>query len=139
MNAFKYEINGNLYEVVIEDFRGDQARVTVNGVTFDVEVKRERKVAKIERPKVVPGSGPQPERVRPQGGAGDVKSPLPAVVRAVAVKEGDEVRAGQPIIILEAMKMENEIAAPTAGKVVKIHVQPGQNVLEGDPLISIQS
>lgn len=139
MNTFKYTIGGNAYEVAIESFEGNTARVTVNGVTLDVDVHRERKQAtRIERPKVVVGGGPQPERVKPQGAVGAVKSPLPGLIQAVQVKEGDSVKAGQCLAILEAMKMENEIAAVIDGTVEKLHVSKGQNVLEGDILVTIR-
>lgn len=138
MHAFKYTIGGNQYEVVIESFEGSTARVTVNGMTLDVEVEREKKTVKIDRPKVVVGAGPQPERVKPQGSPGDVKSPLPGVIQSVRVKEGDTVKAGQCVAILEAMKMENEIAALTDGTVEKIHVTQGQNVLEGASIVTIR-
>lgn len=139
MNKFKYTIGGNTYEVAIESFEGNSARVTVNGVTLDVEIQRERKqTTRIERPKAVVGSGPQPERVKPQGSAGAVKSPLPGVIQAIRVKEGDTVKAGQCLAILEAMKMENDIDAITDGTVEKVHISLGQNVLEGDILVTIR-
>jgi biotin carboxyl carrier protein len=139
MNTFKYTIGGNTYEVAIESFEGNQARVTVNGTTLDVEVHREQKQAtRIERPKVVAGAGPQPERVKPQGSAGAVKSPLPGIIQAVRVKEGDTVKAGQCVAILEAMKMENEIGATIDGTIEKVHVNQGQNILEGDVIVTIR-
>jgi biotin carboxyl carrier protein len=139
MNTFKYTIGGNTYEVAIESFEGNLAKVTVNGVTLDVEVEREQKeTVKIERPKVVAGSGPQPERVKPQARAGEVKSPLPGVIQSIRVKEGDTVKAGQCLAILEAMKMENEIDAIIDGTVEKVHVAQGQNVLEGETIVTIR-
>jgi biotin carboxyl carrier protein len=139
MHAFKYTINGNTYEVSIDSFEGTQARVTVNGVTLDVEVERqEQKTTRIERQKAVPGAGPQPERTKPQAAPGIVKSPLPGVVMTVNCKEGEAIKAGQSVAILEAMKMENEIAAVIDGTVEKVHVSPGQNVLEGDPIVTIR-
>lgn len=138
MHEFKYTIGGNKYEVVIESFEGSQARVTVNGVTIDVEVEREKRAIKIDRPKVAVGAGPQPERVKPQGSAGDVKSPLPGVIQSIPVKEGDAVKAGECVAILEAMKMENEVAASMDGTIAKIHVTPGQNVLEGAVIVTIR-
>jgi biotin carboxyl carrier protein len=104
-----------------------------------VEVHREQKQAtRIERPKVVAGAGPQPERVKPQGSAGAVKSPLPGIIQAVRVKEGDTVKAGQCVAILEAMKMENEIGATIDGTIEKVHVNQGQNILEGDVIVTIR-
>jgi glutaconyl-CoA/methylmalonyl-CoA decarboxylase subunit gamma len=139
MHAFKYTIGGNQYEVLIESFEGNQARVRVNGVTLDVEIEREKKAVKIERAKVAVGSGPQPERLKPQGSAGNVKSPLPGIIQSLQVKEGDVVKAGQPVAILEAMKMENEVVATTDGTIEKVHVAPGQNVLEGALIVTIRS
>lgn len=139
MNTFKYTIGGNTYEVAIESFEGNVARVSVNGTTLDVEVHREQKQAtRIDRPKVVAGSGPQPERVKPQGSAGIVKSPLPGIIQGVRVKEGEAVKAGQCLVILEAMKMENEIAATIDGTVEKLHVSQGQSILEGDVIATIR-
>ncbi len=139
MNTFKYTIGGNTYEVAIESFEGNTARVSVNGTTLDVEVHREqRQTTRIDRPKVVAGAGPQPERVKPQGSAGAVKSPLPGIIQGVRVKEGDAVKAGQCLVILEAMKMENEIAAIIDGTVEKIHVSQGQSILEGDLIVTIR-
>jgi glutaconyl-CoA/methylmalonyl-CoA decarboxylase subunit gamma len=138
MARFKYTINGNEYEVSIDRFEGSQAAVTVNGITYDVEIQREKKAqVRVERPKVVAGAGPQPTRMRPEAGIGAVKSPLPGVIREVRVKAGDEVTQGQCVCILEAMKMENEIYANTAGKVTAVSVSPGQSVLEGETLLVI--
>ena len=65
MTKFRYVINGNEYDVSVDSFEGGVATLTVNGVSYEVEVKREKKVTKIERPKVAAGTGPQPSRTRP--------------------------------------------------------------------------
>lgn len=138
MSVFKYVIHGNQYEVSIDRVQGNRASVTVNGSTFEVDIVREERTPpKITRMKAVPGAAPQPERLKPQGLLGDVKSPLPGLVRQLPIKLGDAVKAGQPVCIVEAMKMENELYAPFAGKVIEILVQPGQQVLEGDVLVRI--
>lgn len=67
-----------------------------------------------------------------------IKPPMPGKIVTVAVNEGDEVKAGQVLVILEAMKMQNEIAAPAAGTVKKVHVKPGQNVEGKDVLIELE-
>lgn len=137
MNQFKYTINGNTYDVSIDRFEGDVADVVVNGTTYRVEIEREVRETKVVRKKVVTGQGPQPARMKPAGGMGDVKAPLPGVIKEVHVKEGDEVKQGQCVLILEAMKMENEVYAPIAGKITKVQVAAAQSVLEGDVLVSI--
>lgn len=138
MSKFKYLINGNEYEVTIDSFAGTMATLTVNGVTYQVEVQREKKApTKVERPKVVTGAGPQPTRTKPQSAAGAVTSPLPGVIKEIKVKEGEEVKQGVCVAILEAMKMDNEIYAGTDGVVLKVHVSPGQQVLEGETLVTV--
>ena len=66
-----------------------------------------------------------------------VKSPMPGVVRAIQVEEGQLVKKGTPLVVLEAMKMENEIAAEAEGAIEKVHVAPGVTVNQGDPLVQI--
>jgi biotin carboxyl carrier protein len=75
----------------------------------------------------------------PKGGEGTVKTPMPGRVVRVLCAEGDEVAAGQPVVVVEAMKMENELVAARAGKVVKIHVAAGATVESGAALIEIAS
>ena len=65
---------------------------------------------------------------RPASGDGRVKAPIPGIIRRVLVKEGDQVEVGQPLIVLEAMKMENEIRAPRSGTVTALSVAPGRSV-----------
>ncbi|WP_406672310.1 biotin/lipoyl-containing protein [Natronospira sp.] len=138
MSKFKYLINGNEYEVTIDSFTGSVATLTVNGVTYEVEVQREKRTpTRIERPVVVTGAGPQITRTKPQSTAGAVNSPLPGVIKEIKVKEGEEVKQGACVIILEAMKMDNEIYAGDDGVVLKVHVQPGQQVLEGETLVTV--
>ena len=75
------------------------------------------------------------------GGAGEavLAAPIPGKVVAVKVAEGDEVRAGQPLVVLEAMKMENELAAEWDGVVKAVHVAPGDTVEQGAPLVELGS
>jgi biotin carboxyl carrier protein len=72
------------------------------------------------------------------GGGGVVRSAMPGIVRKVFVCEGDPVEAGTPLLILEAMKMENEIVAEGEGAVSRIHVKEGKTVNSNDPLVTIQ-
>ena len=63
---------------------------------------------------------------------------MPGIILSIAVKEGDEVNAGDTILVLEAMKMENEIHAPRAGKVKKVHVSEGAEVRSGSELVEFE-
>jgi biotin carboxyl carrier protein len=74
---------------------------------------------------------------RPVSRDGRIKAPIPGMIKAVFVSEGDRVDAGQPIIVLEAMKMENEIHAPRSGVVTQISIKPGQDVTLHEVLAEI--
>ena len=114
------------YAVSIE---GDHtaAAVTVAGHLYDVTIEdeRERAARLAER-----------ERV---GAGGDLNSVMPGVVVQLLVSEGEEVQEGQPLLILEAMKMQNEICAPAPGQVGRIHVEEGEAVASGAKLIFLKA
>ncbi len=143
MNEFKIKINGNDYAVAIKDTDDDKAVVSVNGAEYQVELERKiqvKKVQKIEQPTIPVNAAPSAPKAapRPVGGSGSaVTTPLPGVILDVYVKEGDAVKAGQKVMMLEAMKMENIIEAETDGTVSKIHARKGDSVLEGDVLLEI--
>ena len=146
MKEYKYKINGNLYNVVIGDIEENIAHVEVNGTHYTVEMEKKPKSAPAPKPVVRPAAKPAaaPAAVAPvakpaAGGAkSGVKSPLPGVILDIKVNVGDEVKKGQTIIILEAMKMENSINADKDGKIAAINVSKGESVLEGTDLIIIE-
>lgn len=74
---------------------------------------------------------------KPAGAGRQITSPLPGVIIEVSVKEGQTVKAGQKVAIIEAMKMENEISASNDGTVTAVHVAKGDSVLEGAPIVTI--
>jgi glutaconyl-CoA/methylmalonyl-CoA decarboxylase subunit gamma len=142
MKKFKFTINGNVYDVEIGNIEDNNAQVTVNGSIFDVQIDRnivQQKTPKIVRRDVAGTEGAKaktnaPEAVR---GDGDVKSPLPGTIIEVHVKTGDKVSAGQKIITLEAMKMENVLHAQKDGVVQLLKCAKGDSVMEGDTLMVI--
>ena len=73
------------------------------------------------------------------GSSGQVNAPMPGKVLEVMVSVGDDVSEGQPVVILEAMKMENELKAPVTGKVIKVTADSGQSVEKNEPLIEIEA
>ena len=146
MKEYKYKINGNLYNVVIGDIEENIAHVEVNGTHYTVEMEKKPKAAPAPKPVVRPAAKPAaaPAAAAPvakpaAGGAkSGVKSPLPGVILDIKVNVGDEVKKGQTLIILEAMKMENSINADKDGKIAAINVRKGESVLEGTDLVIIE-
>ena len=146
MKEYKFRINGNEYDVSIGGMEGRSAEVTVNGVSYSVELENAPAAAPVAAP-VQPARAAEapaaaataaPVAAKPAGGAGrKVTSPLPGVIIEVSVKEGQAVKAGQKVAVLEAMKMENEIQAESDGTVAAIHVAKGDSVLEGADIVTI--
>ncbi|MCD8092186.1 MAG: biotin/lipoyl-binding protein [Bacteroides sp.] len=144
MKEYKYKINGNTYKVAIGDIEDNIAHVEVNGTPYKVEMEKAPKAA--ARPVVRPvatsaPAAPATPVVKPAAastGKSGVKSPLPGVILDIKVNVGDTVKKGQVIIILEAMKMENNINADKDGKITAINVSKGDSVLEGTDLVIIE-
>ena len=146
MKEYKYKINGNLYNVAIGDIEDNIAHVEVNGTHYTVEMEKKPKAAPAPKPVVRPAAKPAAAPVaaapvaKPAAGGAKsgVKSPLPGVILDIKVNVGDEVKKGQTLIILEAMKMENSINADKDGKIAAINVSKGESVLEGTDLVIIE-
>ena len=139
MKDYKLKINGDDYAVTINDIEDSVAEVEVNGTPFKVEFdKPVVKKAIIAKPAVKAVSivskptaaVSKPAASVPAGGE-SITSPLPGVILEVCCKEGDVVKKGQKLFVLEAMKMENAIEATTDGKIVSIKVNKGDSILEG--------
>ena len=137
MKKFKFTIRGNEYEVHINSFEDNIAEVDVNGSLYQVELAEEVKTTKT--PKLVRSKPVQTSEAKPKpiAGLSKVEAPLPGTIFKMKVKEGDEVKKGQVILIMEAMKMENNILAEIDGTVSKILVAEGAAVLQGDVLVEI--
>ena len=142
MKEYKYTINGNKYEVVISDITENIATLTVNGEEYTVEMEKQ---AAPEKPKPVVRQASSSEsseagEAKSAGSASGtaVKAPLPGVITEICVAKGDEVQAGDTVIVLEAMKMANALQAEKAGKVTAIVVKVGQSVMEDEALVYIE-
>ena len=136
MNKYQYKVQGVDYDVEIEEVEGNLAKVSVNGIPFEVELKRPiNPVHAIKKPKV---AAPKPAAPAAAAGAGNpVKAPLPGTISSISVKVGDQVNVGDTVLVLEAMKMQNNIEAEYAGTVTSIVVNPGDSVMEGAVLLTI--
>jgi glutaconyl-CoA/methylmalonyl-CoA decarboxylase subunit gamma len=145
MKKFKFTIQGNPYEVEIVKVEDNEAVVLVNGTALNVNVDKDMtpsKTPKLVRTPAVPStdSSPSISRTNPPGGrkgAGVIKSPLPGTIIAINVAVGDTVKIGQKLIVLEAMKMENNINSDKEGVVSEIKVKKGQTVTEGQVMLLI--
>ena len=164
---YQYTVKGVDYEVEIQDIEGNIANVTVNGIPFEVEMKQPVKAGKQKVKLSEEGrekseefnssSAPQSAKASADlqsaassgqtANAGDagktasgkpVVAPLPGTINEIKVKVGDKVNAGDTVVILEAMKMQNNIEAETSGTITSINVNKGDAVMEGDTLVTIK-
>ncbi|MBQ5627550.1 MAG: acetyl-CoA carboxylase biotin carboxyl carrier protein subunit [Bacteroidaceae bacterium] len=140
MKEYKYKINGNEYAVAINEVCDTTAKVTVNGEEYTVEWEKpveEKPVVKVQpvAAKQAPAASPaaKPAQAAVDGHA--IKTPLPGVIIDVKVNVGDTVAKGQTVVVLEAMKMENNINADRDGKVTDIRVAKGDTVADGAVLV----
>ena len=151
---YQYTVKGIDYEVEIQDIEGNIANVTVNGIPFEVEMKQPVKAGKqkvklsgeqkASAPTTTPTSTATPAATttaatQPAAAASGkpVVAPLPGTINEIKVKVGDKVNAGDTVVILEAMKMQNNIEAETSGTITSINVNKGDAVMEGDTLVTI--
>ena len=152
MNKYQYKVKGIDYEVEIAEVEGNIAKVNVNGIPFEVEMQQPINAAKhptinVQKPVVAPApvskpaSAPAPAAApaapAPSGSGSPIKAPLPGTVTEIKVQIDQQVSVGDTVLVLEAMKMQNNIEAETAGKVTSILVKPGETVMEGAVLLTI--
>jgi len=141
MKEYKFKVKGKDYTVSVNSVEENIVDVVVNGTTHQVELEKAPEVAPtVARPTVAkPTMETTSSTTSTQGGATGkaLKSPLPGVIIDVFVKVGDTVKSGQKVLLLEAMKMENNIDADKDGTVKEIKVSKGDSVNEGDTLMII--
>lgn len=146
MKKFNFTIRGNKYDVELHNIEDNIAEVEVNGSRYEVEIHKEIKTSKtpkLVRARAVPsqesGATIQSSKPVPAPSGNGVNAPLPGTILEVKVKVGDEVKVGDTLLIMEAMKMENNIKTNKAGKISDLKVNVGDSVLEGDLLVEIGS
>lgn len=149
MKNYKFKINGAEYNVDINEVEGQEIKLDVNGtpyiVTVDKEMRQQKQhttvISNRPAPRVAAAQGDVQRASAPNpntaAGGTKVTTPLPGTILEVYVNVGDQVKAGQRVVLLEAMKMENNIEADTDGTVTAVNVRKGDSVLEGDTLIVI--
>lgn len=146
MNKYQYKVQGVDYDVEIEDIDGNIAKVSVNGIPFEVEIKQPIKSAHAHhKPKAparaasapVPAQPQAPVAPVPAAAGTKVLAPLPGTITEIKVNVGDVVKNGDTVVILEAMKMQNNIEAECAGTITSVVVSKGDTVMEGAVLVTI--
>ena len=151
MKQYKYTINGTQFDVTIDSINGSPAKVEVNGFPFEVTMHGSSLVeedlptvstegaAAPAAPAAAPAAEPAaaPAAKGAAGAGTPVKAPLPGVVTKVLVQNGQAVKKGETVLVLEAMKMENNINAECDGAITGICVAPGDSVKEGTTLLTI--
>ena len=129
MKRLRITIGNKSYEVTVEDLNEDDS--------FQTPVET-------PRPTAAPAAREEPPRntgrakAKPSSDAGAVTCPMAGAIKSILVQQGDSVRQGQPLLVLEAMKMENQITAPIAGKVKSLEVAVGDSVPEGQVLLILE-
>lgn len=139
MSEYKFKINGKEYTVNVNSIEGQNASVTVNGTAYNVEIESGAPAA-VAAPAPVQSAKPATpvQAAAPSSASGTVvNSPLPGVIVELCVKEGQTVKRGEKVAVLEAMKMENEILSPADGTVSAVHVNKGDSILEGAKVVTI--
>ena len=161
MAKYEYKVKGVDYVVEIQDIEGNIANVTVNGIPFEVEMKQpvkssKQKVKLSEERRVKSEefnsssssatnvssatNASSATTTKPAAAAASGKpvvTPLPGTINEIKVKVGDKVNTGDTVVVLEAMKMQNNIDAETSGTITSINVNKGDAVMEGDTLVTI--
>ena len=144
---FSFKINGAEYKCAVEEIEAGLTEVTVNGKKYTVETEKPvapaPKAAPAAASKAAPAAAaapkaapaPAPKAAAPAAAGAQVKSPLPGSVVKVCVSEGQDVKKGDTLLILESMKMENPILAEQDGKVAQVAVAAGQTVMQDDLLV----
>lgn len=140
MKKYKFSIRGNKYDVELLKVEGNNISIEVNGTSYDVEL--EKTVDTKKTPKLVRSSVPPPltseKKIQKQLSSKiTIKAPLPGIITKILVKEGDVVKAGDTLLTMEAMKMENNIQTEKDGTIGSIKVREGDNVLQEAVLVEL--
>ena len=139
---YKITIAGQTYDVQVGDISSSPVEVIVDGTTYQVGLPDSAATSAVAKapPRASQTPAPRP-LARPvvptTGGDGVVRAPMPGRIISVSISVGDTVTRGQPVVVLESMKMENTITSPVDGTVSAVHVAAGDSVQHGQTLAEI--
>ncbi|PKP12556.1 MAG: acetyl-CoA carboxylase biotin carboxyl carrier protein subunit [Bacteroidetes bacterium HGW-Bacteroidetes-3] len=138
MKNFRFRIHENNYNVKIVSHEEDVIELEVNGTSYSVKMKDE--IKKTKTPTLILSKSKRPSeplKVNPSAGKTKISAPIPGIILSIDVKIGDEIKVGDRLLVLEAMKMENNITSEKTGTVSAIHVKIGQQVLQSELMIEL--
>ena len=134
MRKFSITVNGQAYEVEVEEIGGEPSFAAAPAAA---PVAAPAPAAAAPAPKAAPAPAPKAAAAAPAG-AEVISAPMPGNINDVRVSAGQQVKKGDILVILEAMKMENEIMAPHDGTVASVNVNKGATVNTGDTLVTLK-
>ena len=137
MKKYQFTIGGNAYDVRVKSVQGSLAHVEVNGTSYEVHLSQEVKTTKTP---ILVRSAPvatPPKTITPASGLSKVTAPLPGIMIKIAVKDGDTVKVGDSLFILEAMKMENILRATKATTVKATPVAAGESLAVEQVIVEV--
>ncbi|MFD1014739.1 biotin/lipoyl-containing protein [Winogradskyella rapida] len=139
MKSYKFKVNENGYTVNIKSHEDNIINLEVNGTPYEVVMKADVKTTKT--PTLVRSASKQPAvplKVNPKSAKTRIVAPIPGVILSLNVKVGDVIKENDLLLVLEAMKMENNIVAEKSGTVTAIKVEVGQQVLQDALMIELE-
>ena len=139
MKSYKFKVNENGYTVNIKSHEDNIIKLEVNGTTYDVVMDKE--IKKTKTPTLVRSASKRPTeplKVNPKSQVTRIVAPIPGVVLSIDVKVGDTLKVGDRMLVLEAMKMENNIVCEKAGTITSLKISVGQQVLQDELLIELE-
>lgn len=138
MKSYKFKVNENGYTVNIKSHEDNIINLEVNGTTYAVKMKED--IKKTKTPTLVRAASKRPAeplKVNPKSKKTRIVAPIPGVVLSIDVKVGDTLKVGDRMLVLEAMKMENNIVCEKAGTITAINISVGQQVLQDELMIEL--
>jgi len=139
MKNFKFRIHDNNYNVKIVSHEDNIIDLEVNGTSYSVKMKEE--IKKTKTPTLVRSASKRPSeplKVNPSSSKTKIVAPIPGVVLSLDVKVGDTIKVGDRMLVLEAMKMENNIVSEKAGTITAVNISVGQQVLQNEVMIELE-
>lgn len=139
MKTYKFKVNENGYTVNVKSHEDNIINLEVNGTSYAVKMSEEFRKAKT--PTLVRSASKRPTeplKVNPTSQTTKIVAPIPGVVMSIDVKVGDTLKIGDRMLVLEAMKMENNIVCETAGTITAINITVGQQVLQDQAMLELE-